>query len=101
MVRFKGDTDLTVRDDLLVVYLVWVWHPSGWFSLRSVSLTPRHALYAKQSAKSENARCKVLVEETTAEHMFGLSLGKASGMEPPDGYEGLSMEPEKPQEGKL
>ncbi len=104
MDTFKGDSEITVKDGLLVVYLVWVWTPShrgfqtedgfkGFYELRSISLTKGHAQYAKNSALYEREGRKVLVEERCAEHMYADSmfLGRATGDEPPDGYEGIDL----------
>jgi len=82
-------------EGLLIVYLVWAWKKTresdvGLYQLRAVSLTKRHAGYAKAVAKADG--CKVVVEQSWAEHLYGLSmLGVQSGEEPPDGYEGIEL----------
>jgi hypothetical protein len=90
-------------DPKLVVYLTWMWKPGydpsgrGYFSLRAISLTKEHARYAKESAKIDYPNCKVHVEESIAEHLFGESFGnfhRADGDEPPNGWEGANIEEE-------
>lgn len=86
----------TFNDDkegpLLVVWLVWVWMPmrgseKGYFTLRSVSLSERHAEYVKATAKKDIYGCKVNIEKTVAEHFFGANMfHRIDGNEPPDGY---------------
>jgi hypothetical protein len=66
-------------DPLLVVWLVWVWMPArhgrrDYFTLRSVSLTERHAEYAKRTAQSDINGCKVYIERTIAEHLFAENM---------------------------
>jgi hypothetical protein len=89
----KGLKSATQKNGLLVVYLVWSWRrevSGGWFQLESVSLTKRHAEYAKECAKRRGF--KVVVEESVAEHLLGYSMtSKQSGFEPPDGYDGVDL----------
>ena len=84
---FKGSDKIEIRDKHLVIYLVWSFDADRrGFALESVSLTKKHARYAKACALNQDKR--VLVEVRYAEHLIGGSLGLMSGEEPPEGYEG-------------
>jgi len=77
---------------------VFVWIPpagnrEGYFYLRSVSLTEKHARYAEASTKNERYGTKVYVEKNLAEHLYGESMmNKISGFEPPDNNGGEGIE---------
>jgi hypothetical protein len=78
------------EDGKLEVWLVFVWVPpmgnrEGYFYLRSVSLTEKHARYAEASAKNEIYGTKVYVEKNLAEHIYGHSMmRKIGGYGPPN-----------------
>lgn len=91
-VKFKGSDRLEIEHGCLRIYLVWTFDPDRrGFSLESVSLSGKHAAYAKAVAKGKGL--KVVVEKRIAEHLFGGTLGIQSGEEPPDGYEGDEVGP--------